>query len=378
MKTICRNIFLTATLIFIGNVAVSQSKFKVTLDAGHGDHDPGARYNGHIEKEINLALVLKIGKLLEQQPDVQVIYTRKTDQFIDLVERANIANRAKSDIFVSIHCNANDREGAYGTETFVMGLTKNSSNLAAAKKENAVITLEKNYKQKYHGYDPNKPESLIGMTLMQEEFLNNSISLAGKIESNFKNMLGLKSRGVEQAPFMVLHKAYMPRVLVETGFISNINEGNRLDSEAGQNDVAEAVAKAILSYKDDFFDPENTTIEPTPVVKDPTPVQNNNAGNTTNQSSSSTPGIKQGVLYKVQLCASAKKMELKPYNFKGLENLSVEKDGNIYKYFYGEENSYTSIEKMWKEAKSKGYKTSFITATKNGKNITVKEARKLQ
>lgn len=376
MKNSLRNTIIAATLIF-STFAVAQSKFKVTLDAGHGDHDPGARYHGHVEKEINLSLVLKIGKILEQHQDVQVIYTRKTDQFIDLVERANIANRAKSDIFVSIHCNANDREGAYGTETFVMGLTKNASNLAAAKKENAVITLEKNYKKNYNGYDPNKPESLIGMTLMQEEFLNNSISLAGKIESNFKNQLGLKSRGVEQAPFMVLHKAYMPRVLVETGFISNINEGNRLDSDSGQNDVAEAIAKAILSYKDDFFDPDGGAVEPAPVVKEPTPVKNTN-NSSGNSASNSNDNDKQGIVYKVQLCASVKKMELKSYNFKGLDDLSIEKEGSVYKYFYGEESAYATIEKKWKEAKSKGYKTSFITAKKDGKNITVKEARKLQ
>ena len=235
--------------------AHSQSNvFKVTLDAGHGDHDFGAVYSGRIEKNIALAIVLKVGKILELNPNVNVIYTRKTDVFVDLVERANIANRANSNIFVSIHCNANKNTAADGTETYVMGLSKVASNLEAAKKENSVITLEKDYKRKYEGYDPNSPESMIGMTLMQEEYLDNSITLATKIEENFEK-LGKKLRhgGVKQAPFMVLHKAYMPGVLVETGFVSNPTEGNILNSEEGQDDIARAIAEAILSYKREYF-----------------------------------------------------------------------------------------------------------------------------
>src|SRR6478752_6386736 len=189
-------------MLFVDTYGQSNN-FKVTLDAGHGAHDFGAVYNGRIEKNIALAIVLKVGKILETNPKVTVIYTRKTDVFIDLVERANIANRANSNIFVSIHCNANKNTAADGTETYVMGLSKVASNLEAAKKENSVITLEKDYKRKYEGYDPNSPESMIGMTLMQEEYLDNSISLATKIEDNF-DRLGKKLRqgGVKQAPFM--------------------------------------------------------------------------------------------------------------------------------------------------------------------------------
>ena len=215
-------------LSIIGLLAFSLSgycqnnKFKVTLDAGHGDHDYGAVYNGHIEKNISLAIVLKVGKILESQPNFEVNYTRDTDVFIGLVERANIANRVDSNIFVSIHCNANKNTAADGTETYVMGMTKNASSLAVAKNENEVVTLEKDYKQKYNGYDPSSPETLIGLTLMQEDYLNNSIALAAKVEDEFAR-IGKKIRGggVKQAPYMVLHKAYMPRVLIETGFVSN-------------------------------------------------------------------------------------------------------------------------------------------------------------
>ena len=249
---------LLCTISFSG---FSQSKkFKVTLDAGHGDHDYGAVYQGHIEKNIALSVVLKLGKILEDQPDFEVNYTRKTDIFIDLVERANIANRVDANIFVSIHCNANKNTVADGTETYVMGMTKNASSLAVAKNENEVITMEKDYKQKYEGYDPKSPETMIGLTLMQEEFMENSISLASKIQDAF-SILGKKIRGggVKQAPYMVLHKAYMPRVLVEMGFISNPVEGAVLDSEVGQDDIAEAIANAIISYKKEYFGNGNNT-----------------------------------------------------------------------------------------------------------------------
>jgi N-acetylmuramoyl-L-alanine amidase len=245
--------FLLFTLLSYQGYCQS-TNFKVTLDAGHGAHDYGAVYSGRIEKNIALAIVLKVGKILEDHGKIDVIYTRKTDIFIDLIERANIANRSASNIFVSIHCNANKNTAADGTETYVMGMNKVASNLEAAKKENAVITLEKDYKKKYEGFDPNSPETMIGMTLMQEEYLENSISLASKIEERF-GALGKKLRheGVKQAPFMVLHKAYMPRVLVETGFISNAVEGDNLNSEVGQNAIAKAISDAIINYRNEYF-----------------------------------------------------------------------------------------------------------------------------
>ncbi|RZJ53487.1 MAG: N-acetylmuramoyl-L-alanine amidase, partial [Flavobacterium sp.] len=350
----------------------SQSNvFKVTLDAGHGDHDFGAVYSGRIEKNIALAIVLKVGKILELNPNVDVIYTRKTDVFIDLVERANIANRANSNIFVSIHCNANKNTAADGTETYVMGLSKVASNLEAAKKENSVITLEKDYKRKYEGYDPNSPESMIGLTLMQEEYMDNSIALASKIEDNF-DRLGKKLRqgGVKQAPFMVLHKAYMPRVLVETGFVSNPTEGNILNSEEGQNDIAKAIAEAILSYKREYFGsgaPEMSEAKP---VKDTTPAKK------VVDTPSVVKNAPKGIIFKVQLIASIKKTALEPKNFKGLKNVSMLFENNIYKYFYQETSSYDAAQKYLQEAKSKGYGASFLIAYKDGEKISIQDAIK--
>lgn len=367
----------------------SQSKkFKVTLDAGHGAHDYGAVYQGHIEKNIALSVVLKVGKILEGQPDFEVNYTRKTDVFIDLIERANIANRANANIFVSIHCNANKNTAAYGTETFLMGMTKNASNLEAAKKENQVITLEKDYKQKYKGFDPNDPGTLIGMTLMQEEYLENSIALASKIQDKFTNDLGKKNRGLSQAPFMVLHKAYMPRVLIEMGFISNPEEGMILDSEDGQNDVARAISEAIISYKKEYFSVGDSDIVPisSPKVnekplKDTSTLSRKEVkiGHQEIKKETKEKETKEKetrIVYKVQISVSGRKLALVPSNFKGLKSITMAQDSKRYYYMYGETTDYEEAKNYLKEAKAKGYNSSFLLAFDNGKKISIKEALK--
>ena len=393
-------------LIIIGLVAISISgfsqtkKFKITLDAGHGAHDFGAVYKGHVEKKIALAVVLKVGKILEEQPNFEVNYTRKTDVFIGLVERANIANKVDANIFVSIHCNANKNTAADGTETYVMGMSKNASNLAAAKSENEVVTLEKDYKQKYEGFDPNSPETLIGLTLMQEDILNNSISLASKIEDSFSG-LGKKIRGggVKQAPFMVLHKAYMARVLIEMGFISNPIEGDRLDSEEGQNEIANAIAQAIIDYKKEYFGsgaleneedrPSKKIVEKiskdtsTPVKKEVkilAEVIKKELVKDIKKEPKKEP-VKEvekeiGVVFKVQIASSSKKMDLDPSNFKGLKNVDIESNGAVFKYTYGQTTDYFEAKKNLSEVKSKGYDSAFLIAFKNGKSISVKEATK--
>ena len=375
-------IAFTFLLVMLAVESHSQSNdFKVTLDAGHGGHDFGANYNGRIEKNIALAIVLKVGKILESYPKVDVIYTRKTDVFIDLIERANIANRADSHIFVSIHLNANRNTAADGTETYVMGMNKIASNLEAAKKENAVITMEKDYKQKYEGFDPNSPETMIGMTLMQEEYLDNSISLAGKVEDEFAK-LGKKLRhgGVKQAPFMVLHKAYMPRVLIETGFISNPVEGDLLNSEEGQNDIARAIANAIISYKYDYFGDggaETFGEKPSQILREnPVKSSENPDVNKTEINKGIIKKDTLGSIYKIQLSASKKKLALEPKNFKGLQNVKLVYEDNIYKYLYGETSDYESAKNQLNEVKSKGYNSAFLIAFKNGKKISIQEAIK--
>jgi N-acetylmuramoyl-L-alanine amidase len=387
--------FSIASLLMCLTLFSQTNKFKVTLDAGHGGKDSGAKYHGFIEKDIALSVVLKVGAILEKVPNFEVNYTRTTDVFIDLVERANIANRANANIFVSMHCNANRNTDAYGTETYVMGMTKVASNLEAARKENSVITLEKDYKQKYEGFDPNSPETMIGMTLMQEEYLDNSISLASKVQQEFA-LIGKKVRhgGVKQAPYMVLHKAYMPRVLIEMGFISNPTEGAALDSESGQDELAKAIARAIISYKKEYFGgedfnidfikiPQNlvkrtpkdtiiTTVKPeVEIAKEketpakPVTVENKKPEN----------NVTDKVVFIVQLSVSDKAKEASPANFNGLENVSVVFESNLYKFQYGATSDYNTAKGNLIVAKSKGFKGAFLVAYKNGvKYNNIKEA----
>ncbi len=374
--------YLSFFLFFLFSFSIysqSTGKFKVTLDAGHGAHDFGAVYHGHIEKNITLGIVLKVGKILEANPNIEVNYTRKTDVFIELVERSSIANRVDSNIFVSIHCNANKNTSADGCETYVMGLNKNASNLAVAKSENAVITLEKDYKQKYEGFDPNNPSSMIGLTLMQEEYLENSISLASKIQDQFAG-LNRKSRGVKQAPFMVLHKAYMPRVLIETGFISNPTEGAMLDSENGQQDIAQAIANAIISYKKEYFGSSSSDIIEKPskkMAQEPikeTPAIAKEESDPEKEASKNESDV---IIFRVQIAAANKKLDLTPSNFKGLSNVqSTTDNGQLYKYTYGETSDYAIAKKNLEEARAKGYSSAYLIAFKNGKKISVQEALK--
>jgi len=235
-------------IMFLGSVSYGQG-FKVVLDPGHGGKDPGASYGKFIEKDIVLNVALKVGQLLKLDKNIQVVFTRKTDVFVEVAERTKIANREKADVFISIHVNAAKNKAAFGAETYIMGISKNAANLEVAKRENAVITLEDDYKKHYEGFDPNRPESLIGLTLLQEQFIKQSIDLASKIQVRFKNDMERTDRGVRQGPFWVLHSALMPSILVELGFISNQEEGTYLHSEQGKNDLAKAIARAIIDYK---------------------------------------------------------------------------------------------------------------------------------
>lgn len=362
MKFNYKNPLLNIILMLVlCNSVFSQNHhtFTIILDAGHGGKDPGNMYHGYKEKEIALKTTMKVGKYLEKDKDFKIIYTRTTDVFIELEKRPKVANKANANLFVSIHCNSVKNFGPSGTETFVMGLSRSDMNLEVAKQENSVILMEDNYKEKYQGFDPKKPESLIGLTMMQEENLNSSINLATKIQSNFTNNLNRNSRGVKQQPLWVLDAAYMPSVLIELGFLSNKAEGAFLNSDEGQEKMAKQIADAIIKYKNEYFgDAQSNPVKyenPEEIIK----VVNENRN-------------PEGVVYKVQLSASSKKLSLVPGNFKGLKNISRTYSNSVYKYMYGETTNLDTARKLQKEAKNKGYSDAFIVEIKDGKSVRVK------
>lgn len=350
--------FITVVSWLIPSDLLAQNKpFTVVLDAGHGGKDPGNRGNGYYEKEIALNIVLKVGKELEKNKDIKVIYTRKTDVFLELHERAAIANKADADLFVSVHCNAHN-SNAHGTETFILGLNKNAQNLEIAKKENQVIYLEDNYEETYGGFDPNAPESLIGLIIMQEEYLEQSISIASLVQDNFTKQLKRNNRSVKQGPFWVLHNTYMPSVLIETGFLTNKNEGAYLNSKKGQEEMANAISKAIVDYYNSIKY-----------------LYTENKPSNEQSSTNSVPkvDIYENVLFKVQIAASSKKIDVKPYNFKGLTMITREKEAGLFKYYYGSTSDFNLIKALQNEAHKKGYESAFIVAFKNGKKTKLSE-----
>lgn len=222
----------------------------IVIDAGHGGHDPGCQYGGAKEKEVTLKIALALGKKIsEELSDVKVIFTRKTDEFVTLWERANIANRNQADLFISIHCNANKNTEVSGTETFAMGLHKAESNLEVSIRENDVILMEKNYEERYEGFDPNSPETHIILSLHQNAYLDKSIDLASRIEKYFVKNKVNSSRGVKQAGFVVLWKTKMPSILIETGFLSNKNDRILLTSDDGVDKITDNIKYSLVDFK---------------------------------------------------------------------------------------------------------------------------------
>jgi len=337
-------------------------KMVVVIDPGHGGKDPGAMGPYGNEKDLVLAVGLQLGHYIEENfpNSVKVIYTRKKDVFIELYRRAMIANKAKADLFISIHANSNKSPKPYGSETYVMGLHVSKSNLAVAKKENAVILQEDNYQEQYDGFDPNSDEAQIIFSLYQNEFLNQSLFLAGEIQNQFKNRVGRYDRGVKQAGFWVLYKTVMPSVLIELGFVSNPTEAKFLFSKQGTDYMASAIYRAFKKYKKEVFDKNHGVIEE----------------NTEKKSSSKTKKAKKhDVYFGVQIATSRKQVKIKPSKFKGYRNVYEYKDGNAYKYFYGKVKTYEELIKLEKEVRKKfhdAYGVGFV----DGKKTSVREARK--
>ena len=343
---------LTACVLFITfhllsgsiNEIYSQERFKIVIDAGHGGKDPGRpNKSGIKEKDIVLKIALDLGKKLENNGN-EVIYTRDKDIFLTLRQRAKIANDVDADLFISIHCNAFHDSSVHGSETFVYGLHVSDANFNVAKKENEIIFLDDHYQDDQETYSPTSTESLIGTTLMQEEYLDQSILLASFVQNNFAKNLKIRNRGVKQSGFWVLHNTYMPSILIEAGFMTNQKEGAYLNSKKGQVEISNSIYDAIERYKKAINYSENPLTESNPIDL---------------------------VTYKVQIAASKRRLELKSYNFKGLKDLSRIKEGSIYKYFYSSSYSFDEIENKKEFARLNGYPNAYIVGFKNGKLFDV-------
>ncbi len=343
--------------------SVDFKTFKVVLDAGHGGKDPGNRGNGYYEKSIALNIVLEIGKWLQNEDDIEVIFTRKKDVFVDLNVRASIANKANADLFISVHCDAfSPKPQVNGAGTFVLGLHENDRNFQIAQKENSVIFLEDNYEQKYDGFDPNNPESVIGLVLMQEEYLDQSIDAASHIQEQFVNALGRNDRTVKQAGFLVLRNTYMPSVLIETGFLTNQKEGAYLNSTKGQKEMAKTISKAIIAYKNRI---QGKISKPDTRVFD--------APNTVD----SVADLDQP-LFAVQIAASSKIISTTPNNFKGVEGVYRKEFGTLQRYYVGATHVLDDIKLLHENLQKLGFTNSFIVAQYRGSYITLSEALSLQ
>ena len=376
IKTCFLILFFFGILNVFGQIA--SNKFIIVLDAGHGGKDPGNSYHGYVEKDIALKTTLKVGKFLESEKDFNVVYTRKTDEFIELVNRPKVANRINADLFVSIHCNSVKNFEPEGTETFVMALNRSDMNMEVAKKENSVILLEDNYKKTYQGFDPNKPETLIGLTIKKEQNLDNSIGLASAIQNNFTNNLDRKTRGIKQQPLWVLDAATMPGVLIELGFLSNKNEGEYLNSDEGQTEMARQIANSIIHYKREYFNESDNNDYVKPVVKtykpEPKaePKSKETADTVITKSQDTLIVIPGQALYKIQLFASSKKKDLNSNDFKGLKDISFTFENNLYRYYYGKTSDITETKRMNNEAKNHGFIDSFIVLFADGKVSALK------
>lgn len=350
---------------FNSYVVYSQDKkFIVVLDAGHGGNDPGNIGNGYREKTIALKVVKEIRNELLKINDIRVILTRDKDVLINLWKRGEIANKAKADLFVSIHCDSHS-SNAYGAGTFVLGLHANKRNFDVAKRENAVISLEDNYRERYNGFDVNSEESVLGLTLLQEENLDKSFLLAADIQQNFSQTLKRKNRGVKQAGFVVLHQTYMPSVLIELGFLTNKNEGKFLNSKSGQQKMAKEIAKSIKKYY-------NQLKLNTVAVNDQISIENTKADVTIRDEDK----FDEEVVFKIQIASSKNKIQQKSYNFKGLKNVQRVKVGSYYKYYFGVTTNYSKVKNSLLKAKSKGYSDAYIAAFKKGKKVSLTEVLK--
>ena len=346
----------------IADVPGKKDTYVIVIDPGHRGSDPGAIVSYRYEKHITLAIALKTGEYIEQNlKNVKVVYTRKTDEFVDLYVRSDIANKNNADLFISIHANSNNIHNAYGTETYVMGPSKDQANLDVAIKENQVILLENDYSTRYQGFDPKSPESYIMFTLRQNIYLKQSTELASMIQTQYKNQIGRFDRGVKQAGFWVLYKTTMPSVLTETGFISNPTEEKYINSKEGQDNIAASIFRACKEYIGEIT--KKSAIAP--ILKDTI--------NTAMDSLKTKMIANDKIVFMIQVATSNKKIAIKPANFKNIKDIIELNSANRFRYATGIFSDYDKAVTYRKQIE-KIYPDAFVIAVKNNKILPLHQA----
>ena len=364
------NLFVSTT--FFAQKGIESPKIKtVVIDAGHGGKDPGCHGGYAHEKDVCLSMALTLGKLIkEKYPAITVKYTRETDVFVELIERANIANKANADLFICIHANAGS-SAAFGTETYVLGLHRTESQQKVMERENSIISLEEDKGAKYKAFDLT-PDAMIAIQLQQNVNLNNAIKFASFLQSEFKS-IGRYDRGVKQAGFLVLYKTAMPSVLIETGFLTNPNEEAFIGNAAGQEKMSNAMLKAFVKYKNTY---EGKTLTEDHVVKPEKP-ETKPTSSTVVDTASAVPIGSSEVFFTVQIVSSAEKLSLDAPKFKGVTVKEYTQD-NLYKYYTGMFIKDLDGAKKHKTAmQEKGFSSAFVIAFSNGERISIEKAIKL-
>ena len=388
-------LFLGATVVLTG---AEKKKFTLVIDAGHGGKDPGTRTKANMEKTIALKVALAFGQYVEQNcPDVRVIYTRKTDVFIPLGERAAIANRNKADVFISIHVNSvASKKPVSGLETYTMGMRRSDEKLSAAMRENEVVLIEDGYQQRYAGFDPRSPESYIIFEVMNEKNMAESVELAQLIQKNVCATAGRPNKGVKQDAFLVLRETSMPACLIELGYITTPSEEAYMTNSKNVDLMARGIYQAFVAYKSKHgggpspkleppkksVEPEKTEAAPAVPAKDTTAraEQPSSTAETQQQPAPITPLVATtesadngAPVFKVQILTSDRKLKTTDSRLKGLSDVDSYREGGLWKYTVGASTNYNEIYRLRKEVVQK-FPQAFIIAFKNGEKTDVQAA----
>lgn len=406
--TLIRALLVAAFMILVvADVAARQ--FTLVIDAGHGGHDAGAKGSFSYEKNINLKMALAFGRYVENNcPDVKVIYTRKTDVFVPLHKRADIANKNRADVFISIHTNAlPGGRIARGMETYTMGMRRSNEKLSAAQRENAVITYESDYKERYEGYDPNSPESAIMFEFIHDKNMAKSVELAKHVQKSVCSTANRPDKGVKQDVFLVLRETSMPACLIELGFITTPDEERLLNDDASIDNIARGIYSAFAKYKNDNYSGVNVPLVapqksdevslPTLIPQDDTDKQKNRNAARNSETTASKPqsapsqprraaaktvnapaGTSKAddddaPVFKVQIMANATKEAKNSPRFKGYDGIDMYEEGGMYKYTIGASTNYNAINRL-RASLATEFPGCFIVAFRNGSKMNITEA----